>query len=102
MTLNDPGEDRALVEAVLADLNAAADRWEALVSEAEHITYTADLGDVRAVVNADGRLLELVLGAHTVTEYTHDELADRINSVFAALRDEAYADNLARYGSELQ
>lgn len=95
-------EGNAAVDAVLRDLREAADRWEALVAEAETITYAVDLGDLRAVINADGRLLDLVLAAGTVTEYTHDELSERLNTAFAVLREEARADNAARYGSELR
>ena len=93
-------DDGALVEAMLRDLREAADRWEALVAEAENITYCVDFGDVRAVVNADGRLLDLTLGPHVVTAYRHDELSARINSAFRILREEARADNRARYGTE--
>lgn len=35
------------------------------------------------------------------TEYSHTELAERLNLAFAALRDEAVADNAARYGGSL-
>lgn len=41
--------DRDLVESVLRDLSEAADKWEALVTQAETVTYSVDLGDVRAV-----------------------------------------------------
>ncbi len=95
-------DDTALVDAVLRELRDAADKWELLVAEAESTTYSADLGDVRAVVNADGRLIELSLGARVTTEYTHADLTDRLNTVFAALRAEAEADNAARYGGELR
>lgn len=90
--------DRDVVEAVLRDLSEAADRWEALVAEAEATTYSVDLGDIHAVANADGRLLELELHPGVVTDYTHDELAGRLNLAFAALRGEAETDYQARYG----
>lgn len=96
-----PMDDRALVDEVLRALTAAADRWEKLVAEAEHITYSVDLGDIHAVCNSDGKLLELTLHPRVTTEYTHGELADRINSAFAALRAEARADNEARYGGSV-
>lgn len=95
-------DDRALVDEVLRELNAAADRWEKLVAEAEQITYTVDLEDIHAVANSDGKLLELTLHPRVMSEYTHGELADRLNSAFAALREEAQADNEARYGGELR
>ncbi|OBJ70130.1 DUF2710 family protein [Mycobacterium sp. 1274756.6] len=90
--------DKDLVEAVLRDLREAAERWEALVAEAETITYSVDLGDVRAVANTDGRLIGLTLHPSVTTDYTHTELADRLNLAFTALREEAQADNDARYG----
>ncbi|CAJ1492985.1 DUF2710 family protein [[Mycobacterium] kokjensenii] len=93
--------DRDVVESVLRDLRAAAEKWEALVAEAENTTYSVDLGDIRAVANADGRLLELTLHPCVVSDYTHSELADRLNAVFSALREEAVADFAARYGGPL-
>lgn len=93
--------DKELVDAVLRDLNEAADRWEAVVAQAATITYTADVGDVQAVANCDGRLIGLTLHPDVVSDYRHHELAERLNSVFAALRDEAQADYQARYGGTL-
>ncbi len=94
--------DKALVDAVLRELRDAADKWELLVAEAEQITYSVDLGDIQAVANSDGRLIGLSLDPQVVTEYSHSELAERLNSAFAALRDEAYADNQVRYGGGLR
>jgi hypothetical protein len=37
-----------------------------------------------------------------MSDYTHGELADRLNLAITALREEAEAENAARYGSELQ
>jgi hypothetical protein len=34
--------------------------------------------------------------------YTHSELADRLNLAIAALREEAEAENKARYGGAVQ
>lgn len=34
--------DRDLVESVLRDLSEAADKWEALVTQAETVTYSVD------------------------------------------------------------
>ena len=90
--------DKDLVESVLRDLSEAADRWEALVAEAETITYSVELGDVHAVANSDGKLIGLTLHPDVMSGYTHCELADRLNLAIAALRDEAEADNTARYG----
>ncbi|MFV0494333.1 DUF2710 family protein [Mycobacterium sp.] len=95
-------DDAALVESVLRELSEAADKWEALVAEAEAVTYSVDLGDVYAVANADGRLLELTLHPDVVAGYAHGELANRLNLAVAALREEAQAENLARYGGRLQ
>jgi Protein of unknown function (DUF2710) len=94
--------DRDLVESVLRELSEAADKWEALVGQAEAITYSVDLGDIQAVVNSDGRLVELILHPTVVSGYTHGELTDRLNLAISALREEAEAENEARYGGALQ
>jgi hypothetical protein len=94
--------DKDLVESVLRELSAAADKWEALVGQAEAITYSVDLGDIHAVVNADGRLVELTLHPTVMAGYTHSELAERLNLAITALRDEAEAENRERYGGALQ
>lgn len=93
--------DRDLVESVLRELSEAADKWEALVAQAETITYSVDLGDVHAVANSDGKLLKLRLHPGVMTGYGHGELADRLNLAIAALREEAEAENQARYGGHL-
>lgn len=94
--------DKALVDAVLRELREAADKWELLVAEAETVTYSVDLGDVRAVVNADGRLVGLTLHPRVMTDYSHSELAERLNMTLRALREDAAADNELRYGGELR
>ncbi|MGB9305847.1 MAG: DUF2710 family protein [Mycobacterium sp.] len=94
--------DRALVESVLRELSEAADKWEALVAQAETVTYSVDLGDIQAVANADGRLLKLALHPEVMTGYGHGELAERLNLAIAALREEAEAENRERYGGPLQ
>lgn len=94
--------ERDVVDAVLRELKEAADRWEALVAEAETITYSVDLGDVQAVVNSDGKLIDLTLHPSVTSEYTHGELSDRLNLAFAALREEAETDYQARYGGGLR
>ena len=93
--------DKDLVESILRELSEAADKWEALVAQAETIIYSVDLGDICAVANSDGRLVELTLHPHVTTGYTHVQLADRLNLVLAALREEAEAENRARYGGGL-
>lgn len=93
--------DRDLVESILRELNEAADKWEALVAQAETVTYSVDLGDIQAVANSDGRLLELTLHPGVMTGYAHTELADRLNLAIAALREEAQSENRARYGGHL-
>jgi nitrogen fixation protein FixH len=92
--------DREIVDAVLRDLAEAADRWEALVAEAETVTYSVDMGDIRAVADSDGKLVDLVLHPAVTTHYTHVELAERMNTAFAALRAEVEEDYQARYGGE--
>ena len=94
--------DKALVDDILRELREAADKWETLVADAERITYTVDLGDIHATVNSDGKLVELILDPRVMTDYTHGELADRLNVAFSALRHEAETDNAARYGGRLQ
>lgn len=94
--------DRAVVESVLRELSEAADKWEALVTQAETITYSVDLGDIQAVANADGRLLKLALHPEVMMGYGHGELAERLNLAIEALREEAEADNRERYGGPLQ
>jgi Protein of unknown function (DUF2710) len=94
--------EKELVELVLRDLSEAADKWEALVAEAETVTYSVDLGDIRAVANSDGRLVDLTLHPDVMTGYSHAELAERVNLAISALRDEAIAENDARYGGGLR
>lgn len=94
--------DKDLVESVLRELSDAADRWEALVAEAETVTYSVDLGDVHAVANSDGRLIELTLHPDVMTGYSHGQLTERLNVAIAALRAEAEAENEARYGRDVR
>jgi hypothetical protein len=94
--------DSDLVDSVLRDLAEAADRWEALVARAETVTYSVDMGDIRAVANSDGKLVDLVLNPGVTTDYPHGELAERLNTAFAALRAEVEEDYRARYGGELE
>ena len=98
---SDP-KDRDLVESVLRELSEAADKWEAVVAQAETVTYSVDLGDIRAVANSDGRLLKLTLHPGVMTGYAHGELAERLNLAIAALREEAKVENRARYGGHLE
>jgi hypothetical protein len=94
--------DKDLVESILRELSEAADKWESLVAQAETITYSVDLGDIHAVANSDGRLVELTLHPNVMTGCTHGELADRLNLAITALREEAEAENQARYGGSLR
>lgn len=93
--------DKDLVESVLQELSEAADKWEALVAQAEAVTYSVDLGDIQAVANSDGRLLKLSLHPGVMTGYAHGELADRLNLAITALREEAEAENRSSYGGPL-
>jgi hypothetical protein len=90
--------EKDLVESVLRELSEAADKWEALVAQAETVTYSVDLGDIYAVANSDGRLLKLTLHPGVMTGYGHGELAERLNLAIAALREEAETENQAIYG----
>lgn len=93
--------EKDLVESVLRELSEAADKWEALVAQAEAVTYSVDLGDIHAVANSDGRLLKLTLHPGVMTGYGHGELAERLNLAITALREEAEAENRASYGGPL-
>jgi hypothetical protein len=94
--------DKELVDALLRDLDEAADRWEALLAEAETVTYSVDLGDIQAAADSGGKLIDLVLRPDATALYTHVELAERMNIAFAALRAEVEEDYQARYGGELR
>ena len=94
--------DKQRVESVLRDLQEAAERWEAVVAEAETTTYSVEMGDLHAVANSDGRLIRLRLSPTVPGDYTYAELADRLNLAFTALRTEAQDDFQARYGGGLQ
>jgi len=94
--------DKELVDALLRDLDEAADRWEALLAEAETVTYSVNLGDIQAVADSGGKLIDLVLHPDATALYTHGELAERMNIAFAALRAEVEGDYQARYGGELR
>ncbi len=96
------GSDKDLVESVLRELGEVADKWEALVAQAETITYSVNLGDIHVVANSDGRLLELALHPDVMTAYAHSELAGRLNLAITALREEAESENQARYGGRLR
>lgn len=94
--------DKEVVDSVLRDLAEAADRWEALLAQAESVTYTVDLGDIQAVADSDGKLTDLALDPGVTTHYGHVELAERMNLAFGALRDEVEDDYRSRYGGELR
>lgn len=78
--------DSDLVAGVLRDLDAAAHHWAALLADAESATFSVDAGDIHAVADADGRLVDLRLHPGITHSHTHGELAARLNAVFAALR----------------
>lgn len=92
--------DSERVDTVLRDLAAAAERWEAVLAEAAAVTYRVDMGDLQAVANSDGRLVDLTLHPG-VSAYHHHELTERLNIAFEALRDEAQHDYDARFGGTL-
>ena len=70
--------------------------------QAETVTYSVDMGDIRAVANSDGKLVDLVLHPSATTDYSHGELAERLNTAFAALRAGVEEDYRNRYGGELR
>ena len=94
--------DKDLVESVLRELSEAADKWEALVAQAEAITYRGKLGHDYAVAEADGRVQKMTMHPGVMAGYAHGELADRLNLAITALREEAEAENRASYGVPLQ
>lgn len=94
--------DQQRVEAVLRALDEAAERWEAVVAEAETTTYSVEMGDLSAVADSDGQLIGLSLSPTAVEDYSYGELAERLNLAFTALRTEAQDDFEARYGGGLQ
>lgn len=91
-------EDKAIVEATLAQLHAGFEKWETLLAERDRATFYADLGDVTGVANVDGRLIEFALAADVMSTYTYSELQDRINMLLQALR-EAVAEEFESHGS---
>lgn len=94
--------DKELVDSVLRDLAEAADRWEALVAQSETVTYSVDMGDMQAVADSDGKLVNLSLEPGITHRYSHNELAERMNTAFDALRTEVEDDYQSRYGGELR
>ena len=95
-----PGDqDDDLVADVLRELDEAAERLSAMLADADGTTFTVDMGDIQAVANAEGRLVDLTLHPRVTTDYTHTELAARINTAFAALREAVEADFRTRYGA---
>lgn len=94
--------DKELVDSVLRDLAEAADRWEAVVAQAATVTYSVDMGDIQAVANSDGKLVDLAMHPAVTARYSHDDLSHRMNAAFAALRTEVEDDYQARYGGELR
>ena len=61
--------EKDLVESVLRELSEAADKWEAVVAQAESITYSVDLGDIHAVANSDGRRTLRIAGRDGETPF---------------------------------
>ena len=95
-----PGEqDHDLVADVLRELDEAAERLSAMLADTDATTFTVDMGDIQAVANAEGRLVELTLHPRVTTAYAHAELMVRINTAFAALREAVEADFRTRYGA---
>lgn len=100
---NDPvraaaASDKAFVDQVLSELREHAEQWEKLLAAQESVRFTADLGDVYAVCDQDGRLVEFALAPDVITSYTASELMDRLNAAFDALRHEVMAEFERNYG----
>lgn len=93
--------DGEIVDAVVRDLEANLARWEADLAAAEAVTFSVDMGDIQAVANADGKLIELILHPDAMVIYGHSQLAERLNIAFEALRAEALREHEARYGDGL-
>lgn len=85
--------DRDVVDSVLRELSDAADKWEALVAQAENVKYAFELGDIQAVTNADGRLVDLSIHSSVMLGYSNVELTSRLNVAIHALRTQTEADN---------
>lgn len=90
--------DREDVDALIRDLEDLSARWEADLAAADGVTFSVDMGDIQAAANSDGKLIQLTLHPDAMVAYTHTELADRLNTAFAALREEALSDHEARFG----
>ncbi|GAT07618.1 DUF2710 family protein [Mycolicibacterium novocastrense] len=90
--------DKAFVDQTLAELRENAEKWEDFLAAQELETFTADLGDIYAMCDLDGQLLDLKMAADVMTSYTYIELQARLNAVFEALRKEAQAEFKRTYG----
>lgn len=93
--------DKALVDQVIADMRANFERWEDLVAAQDAVTFEADLGDIYAVVDHNGRLRELALAPDVMSSYTYIELQARLNAVIEALRKEVTDDFERNFGGGL-
>lgn len=90
--------DKAKVDRTLDDLREGFERWEELLEAQSQIRFEADLGDVYAVCDIDGRLTELALAPDVMSSYTYIELQARINAVMEELRKAVVAEFHANYG----
>ena len=84
--------DRAFVDSLMGDISTNLQRWADQLAAQAPVTYEADLGDVYAVVDRDGRLVELALSPDVMSAYTSVQLTARINAVIEALREQVRAD----------
>ena len=75
----DAAADKALVDQVLSELKANFEKWEAVLAAQESVTYTADVGDIYAVCNSDGRLTGLSLLAMTERELSRKNAVDGLH-----------------------
>jgi len=89
--------DKAEVDAAVEDLRANFERWEELLEAQSQVMFEADLGDVYAACNIDGRLKEFALAPDAMSAYTYIELQARINAVLEELRKAVIAEFEANY-----
>ena len=91
-------EDKAFVEATLAGMAERLADWEATLAQKESWLFDVDLGDVKVVCDVDGQLREFGLARDVMTSYTAQELQERLNAAFEALRHRVQEVHEESYG----
>lgn len=95
-------EDNEHVERVMAEMKATYEQWEELLEAQGAITFEADFGDIYALVNQDGRLLQLSFAADVMSSYTFIELQARVNALIGVLADAVYEEHHNTFGGILE